>query len=185
MPASASIEIYGVRDALRELQQIDKKQKFAAIAKIKSAGGDMLAAARAEYPSDGELQSALEGWTGNGRTAYSKAKANSGLKIQIGGRSRGNAYAIVTLVQNDPAAALFDIAGLRDGSQGKPGGPDRLGRKRQPKQSKAFIDALDRGFVKAQRGMWRNVREIRRLSEGNLRKALDEVAASVNRKLVD
>jgi hypothetical protein len=184
MPVSVSTEVYGVRDALRILGEIDKKQRLAATQRIKGAGGDMVAAAREPYPNDSELRNDLSGWTAKGRLGYQKAAVDRGVKLKIGGRSRGNSYAIVTLVQDNPAGALFDIAGLRDGSQGKPGGPDKLGRSRQPSQSKAFLRELDANYGKAQRGLWRNVKKIRELSEGNLMKALEQVAESVNRKLV-
>jgi hypothetical protein len=183
VPAETSIEIYGVREALRELGTIDPKLRLKAVGKIKGASGELLAAARENYPSDTQLQESLPGWQKKGRLGYSKATADKGVQVQVGGRSRGNAYAIVTIIQKNAGGALFDIAGLRDGTQGG-GSTDKRGRPRQPQQSEAFLRQLDSDFGKAQRGMWRSIRRIRDLATGQLMKALEEVAEQVNRKLV-
>lgn len=183
MAASAEIEVFGVRDALRELGQIDKKQRLAAIAKVKAAGGDMVAVARENYPSNAAMSDVMPGWSEKGRLGYSKAKADRGVKIKVGGRAFGNAYAVVTLTQTDPGAALYDIAGLRQGSKGAKG-TDKSGRRRDASQSAAFLRNLDNGFGPAQRGAWRQIRRIRELANGALMKALNDVAESVNRKLV-
>ena len=183
MAASASIEVFGVRDALKELGQIDKKLRFKAVTKIKGASAEMLAVARSTYPDNADLQDTLPGWSTQGRLGYDKKKVDQGVQIQVGGRSIGNSYAIVTIIQKNAGGALFDIAGLRDGSKGV-GSTDRLGRERKPKQSKAFIDNLNASYGKAQRGMWRKIKVIRGLADGELMKALEEVAAETNRKLV-
>ena len=184
MAADVSIEIYGVRDALKELGKLDKKYRFQAQNRMKAAGAPLAAMARETYPQTIQVVSALEGWTGSGRTGYDKGRVDKGVQIQIGGRSYGNAYAIVTLVSKDPAGALFDIAGLRNGSAGKPGGPDRNRRKRQPIQSEAFLAALNSEFGKAQRGVWRRQKMIRERATQELMRAIEEIAASANRKLV-
>jgi hypothetical protein len=183
VPTEASIEVFGVRDALRELGQIDPKLRFKAIAKVKAASGEMLAAARENYPQDSDLQDQIPGWSKKGRLGYSKAQVDRGVTVQVGGRSRGNSYAVVTIIQKNAGGALFDIAGLRDGDTGV-GSTDRLGRDRDAKQSEAFLRVLNASYGKAQRGMWRSITKIRDLSNGALMDALKDVAAEVNRKLV-
>jgi len=183
VPASATIELYGVREALRELQQIDPKLRYKAIAKIKAASGEMLQVAREQYPQNNDLQDVMPGWSKKGRLGYDKTAVDRGVQVVVGGRSRGNAYAIVTLVQKNAGGALFDIAGLRNGSSGV-GSPDRLGRERDSSQSEAFLNNLTRAYGRAQRGLWRQVAKIRELATGELRRALDDVAGDVNRKLV-
>lgn len=183
MAVEASIEVFGVRDALRELGSIDKTLRFKAIQQIKSASGEMLAAARENYPQDSDLQETVEGWSKGGRLGYSKAAVDRGVQVQVGGRSRGNSYAVVTIIQKNAGGALFDIAGLRGGSKGV-GGTDRLGRERDDSQSEAFLRVLTDGYGPAQRGMWRSIRKIRQLADGALMKALADIAAQVNRKLV-
>lgn len=167
MPINASVEVYGVKEVFKELGQIDRKQKFKAIAKVKAAGAPAIAKARENYP-----ESPLSGWTYGGRLAYSKKAADKGVQIQVGGRAQGQAYPIITIVQKNPGAAMFDIAGFANGATS------------QKPQGDAFIDALDDKFGKAQRGMWRNVREIRALANDAILKALDEVSKEVNRKIL-
>lgn len=183
MSATAEIQVFGVRDALKELGKIDKDLRWKAIAKIKGASGEMLAVARETYPNNADLQDVMPGWSTKGRLGYDKKKVDSGIQVMVGGRSVGNAYAVVTLVQKNAGGALFDIAGLRNGSKGNRG-LDRLGRERASTQSDAFLQNLNNGFGKAQRGMWRKIRVIRELADKELIKALEEVAAQVNRKLV-
>lgn len=174
MGASVSVEVFGVRDALKELGQIDKKQRFKAIAKVKAAGEPLAKAAREKYPPDPVLEdeNGRITWKNQGRLGYSKASADKGVQVMVGGRSRGEAYAIVTIVQKNPGAAMFDIAGFADGAYSK--GP----------QGDAFIAKLNRQYGKAQRGMWRNIAAIRKIGNDEIMKALEEVAAEVNRKLV-
>lgn len=182
MPVGASVEVFGVRDALKELGQIDKTLRFKAISKIKGASGEMLAVARSTYPDNTTLQGAMSGWSTKGRLGYDKKDVDKGVQVMVGGRSRGASYAIVTIVQKNAGGALFDIAGLRNGGEGV-SGVDRLGRNREDSQTDAFLDNLNR-FGKAQRGMWRKIKVIREMADKELMAALEEVAAQVNRKLV-
>ena len=183
MAATAEIEVYGVRDALRELGQIDKKLRFKAQNRMKAAGAELQNAARTTYPDNSKLQGDLRGWSTKGRLGYDKTKVDKGVQIQIGGRSFGNAYAIITLVQKDPGGALFDIAGLQNGAEGV-GSTDKNGRARQPQQSKAFLDILNHEYGRAQRGMWRKIKTIRELASQEILKACEEIMEMVNRKLV-
>lgn len=183
MPVGAEISVYGVRDALKELGQMDKTLRFKAVSKIKGASGEMLAVARSQYPDNSQLQDVMPGWSTKGRLGYDKKNVDKGVQVVVGGRSYGNSYAIVTIVQKNAGGALFDIAGLRNGSEGV-GGTDRLGRNREDSQSEAFLRNLNSAFGKAQRGMWRKIKVIRELADKELMNALEEVAAQVNRKLV-
>jgi len=175
MPISASVEVYGVKEVFKQLGEIDKKQKLKAMAKVRAAGAPAVAKARENYPSDPVLvnKKGNPSWGPNGRLGYSKSTADKGVSIQIGGRARGQAYPIVTIVQKNPGAAMFDIAGFRDGSKGKGGA-----------RGEAFIEKLEKEYGEAQRGMWRNVKEIRELANDAILKAIDEVAAEVNRKIL-
>lgn len=185
MGVDTSIDVYGVREALKELGAMDKKYRFQATAKIKAAGAGMIDAARKPYPDTTDLESNLRGWTKGGRAGYDKTKVDKGVQIQVGGKSYGNAWSVVTLIQKDSSGAMFDIAGLANGNSGKPGGPDRLGRKRQPVQSEAFLQALQNAYGRAQRGLWRARKAIFKEAEGALMEALRDVAAQVNKNLVE
>lgn len=183
MAVSADINVFGVRDALKELGKIDKTLRFKAVSKIKGASGEMLAVARSTYPDNSQLADVMPGWSKGGRLGYDKKKVDAGVTVQVGGRSVGDSYAVVTIIQKNAGGALFDIAGLRNGSEGV-GGTDRLGRDRKDIQSEKFLRNLNLAFGQAQRGMWRKITVIREMANKELMSALEEVAAQVNRKLV-
>ncbi len=183
MPVGAEIEVFGVRDALKELGKMDKTLRFKAVSKIKGASAEMLSVARSTYPSNADLQDVMPGWSTKGRLGYDKKNVDKGVQVQVGGRSFGNSYAIVTIIQKNAGGALFDIAGLRNGSEGV-GGTDRLGRNREDIQSEKFLKNLNAAYGQAQRGMWRKIKVIREMADKELMSALEEVAAQVNRKLV-
>ena len=165
--------MYGAKSVLTELNKLDRKQKFAAIAKMKSAGAPLIAAGQRQYPSDPVLVNEANrvSWSPNGRLGYSKKKADTGVQLQIGGRSKGQSYAIATLIQKNPGASMFDIAGLANGKFSK--GPS----------GDAFIDKLTRDFGPAQRGMWRNIKAIREIGNQAILDALNDVAGEFNRKV--
>lgn len=167
MPIGASVDVYGAKAVLTELNKIDRSQKFKAIAKMKAAGAPLVAAGRDQYPSSAPT----DHWSDKGRLGYSKKKADTGVQLQIGGRSQGQAYAIATLIQKNPGAAMFDIAGFANGKYAK--GPS----------GDAFISKLNSDFGKAQRGLWRNIKTIREIGNKAILEALNEVAAEFNRKV--
>lgn len=173
MSVEATIEVYGVRESLAELRRIDPILRVKAVNKIKAAGAELVQIGAAQYTTD----TGLSGWSRKGRLGYNPGKVRKGIKIQVGGRTpRGaNAFPIVTLVQQDAGGALWDIAGLRGGSKGRGA----------PKGRPNFVDQLNRRHGPAQRGLWRAQSEISEKASDKLIEALDDVAAQVNRKLVN
>lgn len=181
------IEIYGLKEALYELSLIDKKARWAAVNSLKAASSKLVSMAVDTFPQDNEVKQELSGAVHRGRTGYSQSKAARGVKVKVGAKRTSKGEPVITLVQQDPGAAIFSVAGIRGGAKGKPLGPDRLGRKRQSSQSKAYIRKLEQGFPLqnyTQRGMWRAYRPILKEAEGELMEAIRKVAAKVNRKIV-
>jgi len=172
MSVTANVNVYGVREALSELRKIDPKLRAEAVRKVKAAGNELTAAAAVEYPATAPLS----GWQSTGRLGYTGPKAKRGVKIEVGGRTpkRATAYPIVTLVQGNAGAALWDIAGLRGGAKSRGG----------PRQRPNFIQILDARFGPAQRGLWKARNLVDEVATRKIIAALEDVAASVNRKLV-
>lgn len=175
MTAELEVNVYGVRDTLALLRQMDSKTRWAAINKVKASGGELVAAAREHFPTDPPLR----GWTAGtrgGRLGWQGGRVQRGVQIQIGGRTPkyAAAYPMVTLIQKDPAGALYDIAGLRNNaqSQAKTAG------------QQLFTRYLNAFHGKSWRGMWRNIRRINEIGSGAIMRALEDVAADMNRKLV-
>lgn len=174
MSVTASVEVYGVRDALAELRRLDPECRREAVRKVKAAGGPLVNLARAPYPTSQPLRGWGQGQRG-GRLAYRPTRVRNGVKLEVGGRTpRGaNAFPVVTLVQRDAGGALFDIAGLRNGAS-----PGRRG------PNPTFIKALDAKYGRSQRGAWRNIGQIRDEAQESIIAAVTEVAAAASRRLV-
>lgn len=178
------IEIYGLKEALNELAQIDKKARWAAINSLKAASSKLVSMAADTFPSDAAVEDQLRGAVHKGRTGYQQNAAKRGVKVKVGGRRTRQGEPVVTLVQQDPGAMIYQVAGMRGGSQGKPNGPDRLGRKRKATQSTAYIQHLQRDFGRYQRGYWQNYKQLFEEAQGQVMDAIRRVAAQVNRKIV-
>lgn len=175
MTAELEVNVYGVRDTLALLRQLDSKTKWAAINKVKAAGGPLVQAAREHFPTDPPLR----GWTAGtrgGRLGWRANKVQAGVQIQVGGRTPryADAYPMVTLIQKDPAGALYDIAGLRNNAQSRA----------TTEGQRLFTRYLNAYHGKSWRGMWRNIGKINDIGSAAIMDALREVAADVNRRLV-
>lgn len=180
----ARIEIYGLKEALLELQTIAPKARWAAVNSLKAASSTLVGLATETYPSDSAVADQLKGAVHKGRSGYQQTRATRNVKVKVGGKRTSQGEPVITLVQSDSGAAIFSVAGMRDGSRGKPMGPDRLGRKRQKIQSETYVRKLQQGFGQGQRGMWKNYKAILKEAEGELMDAIRKVAAKVNRKIV-
>lgn len=172
--SDVSIEVYGVRDALAELRRLSPNARREAVSKVRAAGSGLVTLGKEPYPGFKPLRGWGSGERG-GRLGYVPSRAKGGVRIEVGGRTpRGaDAFNIVTLIQRDAGAALYDIAGLRGGTR-----PGRRG------PNPTFVKALNIKYGNAQRGMWRNIGKIRDTAEEGIIKAVTEVAASANRRLV-
>lgn len=165
MSVSASTEIYGLKAALAELNKLDSKTKFQAVNKIKASGSEMVNRVSDTYPDKAPLSGMAPGRKTAGRLSYDPKKVRKGVTIQVGGRSVKGTIPLVTLTQKNAGGAIFDIAGLRDSSS-------------------VFVRNLNAYYGRAQRGMWREAKFIYGQATQDILKAIEEVLASVNRKLV-
>jgi mRNA-degrading endonuclease RelE of RelBE toxin-antitoxin system len=165
MSVSASTEIYGLKAALAELNKLDSKTKFQAVNKIKASGSEMVNRVAATYPEKAPLSGMAPGRKSSGRLSYDPKKVRKGVTIQVGGRSVKGTIPLVTLTQKNAGGAIFDIAGLRDGSS-------------------VFVRNLNAYYGRAQRGMWREAKFIYGQATQDILKAIEEVLKSVNRNLV-
>ena len=55
MSVTGSIEIYGLKAALAELQKVDAKTKFKAVNQIKASGAEMVSRVAQTYPGQPPL----------------------------------------------------------------------------------------------------------------------------------
>jgi hypothetical protein len=171
VPLSAEVQVYGVRESLRILGELDRKSRLGAIAKIKGSARELVALAQDTYPD----QVPLSGMANPGRLQYNPAKVRAGVQVQVGGRARFGEAPLVTLIQKNAGASLYDMAGLAS---------NRRSQARNAGQ-RAFTANLTKATGKdAQRGMWRSIKKIRDVGYKSILDALEDVARSANRKLV-
>lgn len=181
MPVAAEIQVYGVRDSLKILGEIDRKQRLAAVAKIKGASRELVTVAKETYPTEAPLS----GMKYPGFFQYDPTKVQRALKVRVGGRARFGSAPLVTLVQDNPGANLYDLAGLRNNAFASRQRRDRSGGRRYSiTNNRTFTPNLTAKWGPAVRGMGRSINLIRRTGYQAILDALEDVAAEANRRLV-
>jgi hypothetical protein len=164
-------KVTGVRESLRTLGKIDKDLRRETVKKVKAAGSPLVSVARTQYPTTAPLS----GMANAGRLQYQPGKVRSQVMIKVGGRTpkRADSWAIVTLQQNNAAAQLYSVAGMRNNSYSRA----------QNAGQEQFSANLEKRFGKPQRGMWRKRREIQVLGERFVLLAVKQVEFTANRAL--
>lgn len=105
--------IIGLKEALRDLKKIDLELQKEFGKNAKRAVAPIVDEAKASYP-DAPLSGMNRRWTQNGRQLfpYTRAKAVRGVTSKFSSSSRTKS--VISVIQRDPAAAIFEIAGRRD-----------------------------------------------------------------------
>ena len=109
-----SVEISGVKNAIKELRKIDPELRKQFNKDAKEVVRPVVEEAKSAYP-DVVLTGMLRTWTQNGiqKFPYSSRKARSGVKLKVD--TRGKAVSIINVAQNNPAAVIVDMAGKKGG----------------------------------------------------------------------
>lgn len=131
MPVAANTQIYGIKEALKEINSFDRRLRRQITKDIQAGAGTMLVtAARQEIPTIPPLTGMRRGNLIKGRdgTAWSNANAKAGIRTIVG-RAGSKAksvtfatgetvsyaarpFALLVLQQKDAAAAIWDHAGI-------------------------------------------------------------------------
>ena len=133
-----SVEVSGVKSAIKELRKIDPELRKQFNKDAKEVVRPVIEAAKANYPAT-FLSGMSRAWTQGGKPKfpYSQSKAKSGVRLKVD--TRGKAVSIINVAQNNPAAAIIDMAG-------KKGGDSRRGE--------VFIANLTDKLGRPSRVMW-------------------------------
>jgi hypothetical protein len=133
-----SVEVSGVKNAIKELRKIDPELRKQFNKDAKEVVRPVIEAAKANYPAT-FLSGMSRAWTQGGKPKfpYSQSKAKSGVRLKVD--TRGKAVSIINVVQNNPAAVIVDMAG-------KKGGKSRRGE--------VFIANLTEKAGRPSRVMW-------------------------------
>ena len=157
------VEVIGAKEVLKALREIDPEARKQFGKDAKAIAQPIITEAQSKYP-----ERALSGmryrWLSRGRQILPwdarKARRGVTVKVDAGRRSDG----VVTIIQKDPAASIYDIAGR--------GTSNRLG------------DALTAFAGNPSRVMWPAAEGRLEDVVDEMRKALDAVAETINRKII-
>ena len=135
---TTTIQVFGVKEALKELRDIDPDLRKLINARAKDIVKPATDAIKNKYPAQ-YLSGMQRNWTQRGRLKfpYDQAAARKGvtLKIDTGKKSRS----VIRIDQRNPAAALIDMAGKQGGRNAQGG---------------RFVDALTTIYGQPSRVMW-------------------------------
>ena len=136
MPATASYQVYGIQEALAEINKVDRTLRRQITKDIQAgAGTRLVTAARSFIPTKPPLSRMVNGNMIKGRdgTGWSRDRVLAGIRSIVGKRgsrartvtfSNGRTakfnetqYQLLVLQQKDAAGAIWDHAGIRGGGQ--------------------------------------------------------------------
>jgi hypothetical protein len=136
MPASASYKVYGIQEALAEINKVDRVLRRQITKDIQSgAGTKLVTAARSFIPTASPLSRMVNGNMIKGRdgTGWSRTRVLAGIRTVVGKRGqrartvrfsngrtadfKATQYQLLVLQQRDVAGAIWDHAGIKNGGQ--------------------------------------------------------------------
>ena len=136
MPTSASYQVYGIQEALAEINKVDRLLRRQITKDIQAGAGTRLVnAARSFIPTKDPLSGMGRGNIIKGRdgTGWSRTRVVAGIRSVVGKRGqrartvtfsngrtadfKATQYQLLVLQQRDAAGAIWDHAGIRGGGQ--------------------------------------------------------------------
>lgn len=138
MPTSASYQVYGIQEALAEINKVDRLLRRQITKDIQAgAGTRLVTAARSFIPTKDPLSGMGRGNMIKGRdgTGWSRTRVVAGIRTVVGKRGqrartvtfsngrtadfKATQYQLLVLQQRDAAGAIWDHAGIRPDSSGQ------------------------------------------------------------------
>ena len=110
MAASLTIEVDGVKEAVKYLNKVEPGFRKAYVANMKQVAQPMTDAMKSQYDNSRFPSGTKRNWTDEGRQIFplSAANASRGVSLRVNNKKSGAAFSVM---QKNPAAAIFDIAG--------------------------------------------------------------------------
>jgi len=158
----ATVEVIGVKQVLRDLKQIDPEARKQFAKDAKQIASPIVLEAQSRYPAQA-LSGMKYRWTQNGRQLlpWDARKARRGITVKVdAGRKKDG---VVTIIQKDPAAAIYDIAGRGT--------------------SNRFGDALTAFAGNPSRVMWPAAEAHITDVQAEMTKAIEQVAKEIERRI--
>ena len=113
MPYKADMELVGVRETIRALNKVEPGLRKQFVADAKQIAQPAIQRVQAGYQQV-PLSGMSRNWSQNGRKLFpfTLPKAKRGVQLKVDASLR--ATAIISIVQKDQAAAIFETAGRRN-----------------------------------------------------------------------
>jgi len=188
MPATASYQVYGIQEALAEINKVDRILRRQITKDIQAgAGTRLVTAARSFIPTKPPLSRMVNGNMIKGRdgTGWSRDRVISGIRSIVGKRGsrartvtfsngrtadfKATQYQLLVLQQRDAAGAIWDHAGIRNDSQFV---------------TNLLAEGEHVGPVAAPRAMEPAAESVQPAVEKEVEKIVERVMSIVNRNLV-
>ena len=161
------VKMSGVKEAVKELRKIDPELRKQFNKDAKAVVRPVINAAKSNYPAQ-FLSGMSRPWAQNGavKFPYVQTKARAGVKLKVD--TRGKAVSVISVLQNNPAAAIIDMAGKKGG--GSPRG-------------EVFIKNLTNKFGNASRIMWPSFERHQTEVTYEMVKLINEVMKRVDKEI--
>ena len=110
MGVNTSLQVDGVKEAMRYLSKTEPAFKKAYVANMKAVARPMTDAMKSNYDDSRFPSGTKRNWAQNGTVKFplTAAAAVKGVSLRINNKKSGAAFSVM---QKNPAAAIFDMAG--------------------------------------------------------------------------
>jgi len=110
MTTDLTIQVDGVKEAVKYLNQVEPGFRKAYVANMKEIAKPMTEAMKSQYDDNRFPSGTKRSWAPEGRPVFplSAANASRGVSLRVNNKKAGAAFSVM---QKNPAAAIFDIAG--------------------------------------------------------------------------
>jgi len=110
MTTDLTLQVNGVKDAVKYLNKVEPGFRKAYVANMKEIAMPMTDAMKANYDNNRFPSGTQRNWSPGGRQVFplNAAKAVRGVSLRVNNKKQGAAFSVM---QKNPAAAIFDIAG--------------------------------------------------------------------------
>ena len=168
MTTTATVGVFGVKEALKELREIDAELRKAINARAKEVVKPATDAMKAQYPAQ-LLSGMARAWQQRGRQLfpYDQAAARRGVTLKVNTSKKSTS--VISIVQKNPAAAIIDMAGKGGGSGA---------------QGSRFVDALTALFGQPSRVMWPTFEKNQNDVTENMREVVNDLMAAVGKRVL-
>jgi hypothetical protein len=110
MTTDLTIKVDGVKEAVKYLNKVEPGFRKTYVANMKQVAKPMTDAMKSQYDDNRFPSGTTRNWSPNGRQVFPLSASNAirGVSLRVNNKKAGAAFSVM---QKNPAAAIFDIAG--------------------------------------------------------------------------